>query len=89
MTTSLHETAPGRLSAVAAQRIRGRRAELRMNQTELALRVGLSRTALSDRESGVKAVAVDELPLFADVLDVSIAYLLGLSDDRGLRSTHG
>jgi transcriptional regulator with XRE-family HTH domain len=54
-----------------------------MNQSRLAALCGLSRTALSDRESGVKAVTVDELASFAEALDVSIAYLLGLSEERG------
>ncbi|WP_366145761.1 helix-turn-helix transcriptional regulator [Nocardioides sp.] len=73
------------LSSVAAARIRGLRAEAGLNQTQLARQVGLSRTAVSDREAGIKPVNVDELPAFADVLGTSIEYLLGLTNDRSPR----
>jgi transcriptional regulator with XRE-family HTH domain len=84
MTTSAAEGYPS-LSHTAAGRIRGLRAELGLNQTKLALRVGMTRTALSDREAGVKPVNVDELPAFADALGTSIEYLLGLTNDRSPR----
>ncbi len=37
---------------------------------------------MSDRETGVKPVPVDELPAFAEALGTSVAYLMGLTDDR-------
>lgn len=70
------------LSTIAGDRIRGRRAELRMSQKELGLRVGLSGPAISERETGVKPANLDELPLFGRALGVSVAYLMGFTDDR-------
>lgn len=66
-----------------AGRIRGLRAERRWSQAEAALKTGLSRSGLSDRELGHKSVDVDELPALAAAYEVTIAYLLGLTDDRG------
>jgi transcriptional regulator with XRE-family HTH domain len=81
MTTAPVEPALS-ISAIASARIRGLRAERGWNQSELALRVGLSRVNVSDRESGRKAVNIDELPAFADALGSSVAYLMGLTNDR-------
>ena len=81
MTTAQIEAAPT-ISSIAAARIRGLRAERAWTQADLAKRVGLSRVNITDRESGRKAVNVDELPAFADALGVSMAYLMGLTDDR-------
>jgi transcriptional regulator with XRE-family HTH domain len=89
MTTTAAEGSEVLLSSTAAGRIRGLRAEAGMNQSQLALRVGLSRTAVSDREAGVKPVNVDELPAFAAVLGTSIEYLLGLTNDRSPRPLPG
>ncbi|WP_460787072.1 helix-turn-helix domain-containing protein [Nocardioides maradonensis] len=81
MTTAMTER-PLTFSEIASSRIRGLRAERNWNQAELALRVGLSRPALSDRESGRKPVNLDELPAFAEALNCSVAYLMGLENDR-------
>ena len=83
MTASAMEPAP--LSSIAGARIRGLRSELRLNQLELAQMVGLSRTGVSERESGVKPVNLDELPAFAAALGESIEYLIGLTDARNPR----
>ncbi|MFC6045713.1 helix-turn-helix domain-containing protein [Nocardioides hankookensis] len=84
MTTSPQEQGAALLSSIAGRRIRGLRAELGLSQNALAIRtgLGLSRAAMSERETGVKPVPVDELPIFASVLGVSVAYLMGFTDDR-------
>ncbi|MFD1250356.1 helix-turn-helix domain-containing protein [Nocardioides ginsengisoli] len=72
------------LSRIAGRRIRGLRSELGLSQRKLVLQLGgiVSPSGLSDREAGIKPVPLDELPLFADALGTSVAYLMGLVDDR-------
>lgn len=74
------------LSEVAATRVRGLMAEHRMNQDGLSLVLGVSRTAVSDRLRRVKDIDLDELPVLASAFGVSIEYLLGLTDVRGVAS---
>ncbi|HWJ10974.1 MAG TPA: helix-turn-helix transcriptional regulator [Nocardioides sp.] len=83
--TTTHPEAPAApsLSDIAGRRIRGLRNELGLSQRKLALIVGIvSPSGLSDRESGVKAVSIDELPHFAAALGTSVAYLMGIENDR-------
>jgi transcriptional regulator with XRE-family HTH domain len=70
------------LSQIVAARIRGLRAELNWNQADLGHAAGLSRANITDRESGRKAVNVDELPALASALGTSVGYLMGLTNDR-------
>lgn len=59
------------------EKIRNRRTELGMTQTELAEKVGISRVRLSDIERGVREVIkVSTLVAFSTVLNISIDELL-------------
>ena len=73
------------LSQLTGIRIRGLRSEQRLSQAELGQRMGMSRTAISDREGGIKQVNIDELPAFSAALGESIEYLLGLTNERSPR----
>lgn len=57
------------------------RRESNLNQDELARRVGIDRSYVSQIERGVVTnVGVEVLCKIADALEISIAYLLGLTD---------
>ena len=53
--------------------IRKRRQELTMSQTQLANRIGTTKEIISNYEIGVTPVRADDLPLFADVLNLSLS----------------
>lgn len=59
-------------------RIREARLAANINQAEIATRMGTTQEAISRFEQGGRAVKVTDLYEFAEVLNVSIAYLLGL-----------
>lgn len=68
---------------VCAQRLRERRLELRLTQREVAARLVLrgnqmSNRALSAMENG-RGLDLGLLPEFAEVLDCTVTYLLGLT----------
>lgn len=75
------------LASTVARRVRGLLGEYQMKQAELAMRLGLSTTAMSHRLSGNKDFDLVELPALAAALEVSIEYLLGLADERSPRRT--
>lgn len=52
----------------------------RMQQGELAERLGISRSHLSEIEAGKKAVSVELLGKFADVFDVPASTFLSFSE---------
>ena len=58
-------------------RIRGRRKELRLTQTELAKSANLTPAAISQFESGARKPSFDTLSNLADALKVTTDYLLG------------
>ena len=60
-----------------ASRIRGRRKELRLTQTELAKSDNLTPPAISQCESGARKPSVDELSNLADALKVTTDSLHG------------
>lgn len=67
--------------AAIGQRIKEKRKEAGLNQKELAARVGLSEASVSKYEHGkVEDATHNMLNKFADVLGVSIAWLLGLEE---------
>lgn len=70
------------LSEIAATRVRGLMAEKRMNQADIARVLGVSRSGVSDRINGVKPINLNELQPLSAALGVSVAYLIGLTDDR-------
>jgi len=57
------------------QRLRARREELGMSRDELALRLGVSKSAISNYETGYNAVREDILLRLFDLLDVDPNYL--------------
>ncbi len=65
------------------QRIREARERLGMTQEELAERIGRNRETISHYEIGNRAVAINELPLLAEALQVSLGYFYGQNDPDG------
>ena len=55
-----------------ASHISHRRVKLKMRQDELAKRVGLSRTSVTNMESGKQGIIADELPRWAKALNWSV-----------------
>lgn len=63
------------------ERIRIKREEKKMSQTELANRMGYkSRTTIAKIESGINDVSQSNVVKFAEVLNTTIAYLMGWDD---------
>lgn len=64
-------------------RIRIKREERHMSQTELANRMGYkSRTTIGKIETGVNDITQSNVVRFAEVLNTTIAYLMGWEDDE-------
>lgn len=68
---------PSRLRDRVATEVRANMARARMTQTDLAVVLGLTQSAVSKRLRGKIAFSVDELELVADALGVDPATLLG------------
>lgn len=64
------------------ERIRMLRTEARMNQTQLAARVSVTRQTISNYESGKRECSIDLLIALADCFQVSVDYLVGRTDER-------
>jgi transcriptional regulator with XRE-family HTH domain len=63
-------------------RIKKRRRELRITQTELAERVGVSRPTISELENGTRTtMTTDTAKALARALGISIDYLVGTWED--------
>jgi transcriptional regulator with XRE-family HTH domain len=62
-------------------RLKTLRTEKNLNQAELGRLVGLKKSAVSLVESAQRSVSAEVLCQLADVLNVSIDYLVGRSDD--------
>lgn len=61
-----------------AKRIKARREELGLSQTELALKLGYkSRSSINKIEKGNNEIPLSKLQEFADVLEISPAKLMG------------
>lgn len=58
-------------------RIRKARETLGISQEELGFRIGKSQDAISDYETGRRGIQSSELPIFANALEVPIAYFYG------------
>lgn len=63
--------------SVFAARVRGKRAEIGENQTELAKRVGVNVQTLSSYERGEVVPGIDKVFALAVALNTSPDYLLG------------
>ena len=64
-----------------AERIREARTLAGLSQGQVAKMMGMHRPSISEIEAGNRRVSADELARFADLLDVSTAYLLGETPD--------
>ena len=65
------------------QRIRARREELGLTQTELALQMGYSgKSSVSEAEKCGDNITTTKVRKFADALGVSFRYLMGLEDNE-------
>jgi transcriptional regulator with XRE-family HTH domain len=81
--TTIHEIGGGEtLQAAVARRLRGVLAEIRMNKTEFAARLGWDRGYLYRRLSGETPVDVADLGHIEQVTRIRAAYLVG---GRGLK----
>lgn len=70
---------------ISGDRIRQARQKLRLSQTDLAARMQvegiiIERDSISRVEIGTRFIPDYELPLFAKVLNVSVEWLLGMTD---------
>lgn len=54
-----------------------------LNQTEVAQRLGIDRSAFSRIVSGSRKLSADELSKLADIFDVTTDFILGRSVDLG------
>lgn len=63
-------------SAEIGERIKKKREEMGLTVRELAERVGLSFTKVSERENGKRQIQIDEITKFADALGVDECYLV-------------
>lgn len=64
------------------KRIKERRLQLRLSQEQLAERLGYkSRSAINKIEKGTNDVAQSKIPAYANALNTTIEYLLGIVDD--------
>ncbi len=64
-----------------AFRVKKLRRQRNLNQTELAEALGLTQTAISAIEGGIRTTTIEKLILLAKFFDVSTDYLLGLKDE--------
>lgn len=64
------------LNSALGNRLKSRRIEAHLNQTDLALRVGLSRASISNIENGRQPVTMQTLWRIAQVLEVSLRDLV-------------
>src|SRR3972149_4933590 len=62
------------------QRIKKIREEIRINQQELADRLGVLRPTISQMENGERRITAEELIKLSEILNTSVQYLMGLED---------
>jgi transcriptional regulator with XRE-family HTH domain len=67
---------------IIANRIREARTLAGLSQGQVAKIVGMHRPTISEIEAGNRRVSADEVVRFADIFDVSTAYLLGQTPDK-------
>lgn len=70
-------------NAEIAERLRRARLGVGLTQEQVSEQVGLSRPVISNLEAGKRALLAIELPVFADLYQVTIAHLLGLRPRAG------
>lgn len=64
------------------ERLRNRRIEKKMTQDELAKKLGMGRSNVGHMENGRTIPTADVLQKIADVLDVTIDFLLGRVENK-------
>lgn len=64
-----------------AFRVKKLRKARKLSQKELAEALGLTQTAISGIESGLRTTTIEKLILLAKFFEVSSDYLLGLKDE--------
>ena len=69
------------------EKIRELRTEQKMTQEQLANRLGLVKGSISAYEQGTKYPSLEVLVNICQIFNVSADYLLGLSDDRMIKSS--
>lgn len=62
------------------QRLRELRKDNNLSMKQLSLKVGIADSCISRWENGQTVVNADQLIIFAKFFDVSIDYLVGLTD---------
>ena len=70
------------MAETLGDRIRIQRARLRMSQTDLAARVGISLTSMNAIEADNADPRASRIPQIAEALGVSTDWLFGLTEDR-------
>jgi len=70
------------MTETLGERIRMHRARLKLSQTELGKRVGLSTNSISAIESGHVDPKASKIKAIAKVLGVSTDYLLGMDEEE-------
>ena len=71
------------------QRIRNRRIELGLSQSELGKRLGgISKAAVSAAELDKKDMTTDRIRRYAEALETTPAYLMGWKDERGDKTAY-
>lgn len=66
-------------------RVQRRRQQLRMSQEELARRTGYGgKTSISKIEKNVNGIPQDKVSIFAEALQTSELYLIGMVDDPNM-----
>lgn len=69
------------MSLKVARRLRGQLAELRISGSSLARITGLTQSKISRRLNGDAPLELDELQMIEEATGISMAYLLGLSEN--------
>jgi transcriptional regulator with XRE-family HTH domain len=77
-TTRMRRPGPGDIEV--GRRIRARRLECGMSQTELATQIGLTFQQVQKYEKGVNRVGAGRIQQIADALSVPAAYFFGVSE---------
>ncbi|MCZ0945636.1 MAG: helix-turn-helix transcriptional regulator [Gammaproteobacteria bacterium] len=72
---------PGRSVSAVAERLRLARQQAGLSQGQVARMLSKHRPTISEIEAGRRRVSADELAMFADIYEVSPAWLLGREDE--------
>ena len=65
---------------IFADRFKSRRLEIGLNQREISEKLNIQRSTITNYEKGNITPTADKLPEIANLLNVSVDYLLGRSD---------